>query len=61
MTRSAPERPSTREPTQKRGERRVGEILDAAAALIMETGVDVVTVQAIASRAAVNTARSCST
>ena len=52
MTRSAPERPSTREPTQKRGERRVGEILDAAAALIMETGVDVVTVQAIASRAA---------
>jgi AcrR family transcriptional regulator len=40
-----------REPRQKRGQRRVSEILDAAAGLIAELGPEAVTVQALAARA----------
>jgi len=41
-----------REPRQERGQRRVNEILDAAAGLIAEVGPEAVTVQALAARAA---------
>jgi AcrR family transcriptional regulator len=44
-------RSQTRPPRQERGQRRVDDILDAAAALIAEAGVDAVTVAAIAGRA----------
>lgn len=40
-----------RRPQQERGERRVGEILDAAAAVIAEVGVEAATTNAIAERA----------
>jgi AcrR family transcriptional regulator len=40
-----------RQPRQERGERRVGTILDAAAALIAEGGAESLTVQALAERA----------
>ncbi|HKP75013.1 MAG TPA: helix-turn-helix domain-containing protein, partial [Longimicrobiaceae bacterium] len=40
-----------REPRQERGQRRVNEILDAAADLIAEVGPEAVTVQALAARA----------
>ena len=40
-----------REPRQERGQRRVNEILDAAAGLIAEVGPEAVTVQALAARA----------
>jgi len=38
-------------PRQQRGERRVAELLDAAAAIIAETGYDAATMSAIALRA----------
>jgi AcrR family transcriptional regulator len=41
----------TRQPRQARGERRIGAILDAAAALIAEGGAERLTVQALADRA----------
>lgn len=52
---TAPHEPASverlRQPQQERGERRVEAILDAAAALIAEAGVEGLTVQALAERA----------
>lgn len=49
--RAAKAAPATRTPRQERGQRRIDEILDAAAALIGELGTEAVTVQALAARA----------
>lgn len=49
--RARPEVVPARQPQQERGERRVEEILDAAAAVIAEVGVDAATTNAIAERA----------
>ena len=48
---SSPARPAVRRPQQERGERRVSAILDAAAALIAEVGLEGLTVQTLAERA----------
>jgi len=46
-----PPRPGARPPRQERGQKRIDEILDAAAGLVEEMGPEAVTVQAISARA----------
>lgn len=50
-SRARPQSEPGRQPIQERGERRVEEILDAAAAVIAEVGVEAATTNAIAERA----------